>query len=265
MSEPFSTEPQENDKDEIKLHSSKKGLIIVSISILLILIAIGVILYFIFSSGSDSKEGGQNDEGGDIKNLTNYILAKYEIYDTEKEMILFYKSYIDSIESLKIDGKEENINNTKLFNTKGAHTIEIIFKNKLTSLESFFYYAESLIEVDLSKLNFIGIETLSEMFLGCTNLTKINFENFDSSKVYNISNMFKGCSNLKEIDLNLFKNNDNLIDIEGLFSGCSSLSKIDLKNLNTIYVINMSNLFYDCTSLQSLNIDNLKTENVFDM
>ena len=45
MSEPFSLEPQENDKDDIKINSSKKGLIIVSISILLILTS-----YFIIFS-----------------------------------------------------------------------------------------------------------------------------------------------------------------------------------------------------------------------
>ena len=150
MSEPFSTEVKGNDED-IKLNSSKKGLIIVSISILLILIAIGVILYFILSSGPDSK----NDESGDTKKYTNYILAKYNIFNTESETKLFYNSYIDSIESIKIDGQEEKINCTKIFNNSGVHSIEIVFKNKLTSLESLFYYAESLIEVDLSNLNFV--------------------------------------------------------------------------------------------------------------
>ena len=70
-----------------------------------------MILYFVFSSGPDSKK----DEIRDIKKFTNYILAEYNIFDNVRETRLFYNSYIDSIESIKIDGKEEKINCTKTF------------------------------------------------------------------------------------------------------------------------------------------------------
>jgi hypothetical protein len=52
-------------------------------------------------------------ENGDKKKFTNYILAKYNIFVNVRETRLFYNSYIDSIDSIKIDGKEEKIICTK--------------------------------------------------------------------------------------------------------------------------------------------------------
>jgi hypothetical protein len=52
-------------------------------------------------------------ENGDTKKFTNYILTKYNIFVNVRETRLFYNSYIDSIDSIKIDGKEEKIICTK--------------------------------------------------------------------------------------------------------------------------------------------------------
>ena len=145
---------------------------------LIILSLISIITYFIFLRPQ----------------YNNYIIAKYYFDTPVNETKLFDDSFLNSIKSMKIDEESVSINNIQNFNEKGDHTIELHFKNKLTSLDSLFFKVNSLTEVDLSNLYSTSIKTASDMFNGCSNLKEVIFKTFNPSKIYNISNMFSGCS-----------------------------------------------------------------------
>jgi hypothetical protein len=246
--EPFSEDVAEDDKG-IRVNSTKKGLIIVGIAIVLILVAIGLTLFFILSSNPKSN---------------NYINAKYRVDYPENTVKLFDESYLDSVESIKIDDKIETTKNEIQFDSKKEFTLEIRFKETLTKLNDFFYLARNLTEVDLSGLDSSNIKNSYNMFYRCINLKSVKFDKFDTSKLYNISKMFSECSSLESINFDL-SNSNELVDVYGLFSGCTKLAKIELGNINTNKVLNMSRLFFGCSSSKEINTGIFNTYKVTDM
>ena len=162
----------------------------------------------------------------------NSIKAYYIIHKGDEDTLLFHQSYLDSIESIKINGNDVNITNTKTFENSGNNQVEIKFKDKLTSLESLFLNCHNLNEIDLYNLTTENVDSTAEMFRGCNNLEKINFGDFETKNIKNISNMFFGCEKLTSIDVSFFEN-DKLVDIQGLFLNCGKLTKINFGNFNT--------------------------------
>ena len=124
-------------EEEIKMNTSKKSLILVGISIILIIVALVIILYFVFHTNIDDQ---------------NYIIAKFMIKNTTINNTIFYHTFKDSIDTMKINDTEVDINNYININQHGLATIELKFKNKLQKLDNLFYYANTLEEVDLSFL-----------------------------------------------------------------------------------------------------------------
>lgn len=134
------------------------------------------------------------------------------INEGDKDTTLFHSSYLDSIESIKINDNPINITNSYTFEKSGNNKVEIKFKNKLKSLNNLFYFCQSLNEVNLYNLSSDEVTSAADMFNGCTNLQKVNFSDFDTTNINNISNMFSGCEKLSSIDMSIF-DNDKLIDI----------------------------------------------------
>ena len=65
---------------------------------------------------------------------------------------------------------------------------------------------------------------MSEMFYGCSSLTKIDLSNFNTQNVTNMFGMLEGCSSLTNIDLSNF-NTQNVTYMIRIFDECSSLIK----------------------------------------
>jgi hypothetical protein len=101
---------EENNEDDIftkeiadttrepsmEISSSKKGLILISISIGIIFVAVAVILYFIFETHMDEQ---------------NYITAKYMIKDINISYIIFNKEFLNRVKKIKLNNKEITKNN----------------------------------------------------------------------------------------------------------------------------------------------------------
>ena len=98
-----------------------------------------------------------------------------------------------------------------------------------------------------------NLDTTSNMFNGCSNITEIDLSNIEISQVTGMSNMFSGCSSLKSIDLSNI-DTSTVLDMSNMFSGCSSLKSIDLSNIDTSTVLDMSNIFSGCSNLEFLNL-----------
>ena len=215
-----------------------------------------IILIIVFSCTKDNHPYIKLNRTTKV-NKPNIISMNYVIDEDNSKTVLFHPSFIDSVESIKINGENSNITNIKNLN-KGNNEIEIKFKEDLTSLEDLFFMCNTLQEINLYNLSTNKVTSTANMFYGCSNLKKVDLTEFNTKNIKNISNMFSGCSKLTSIDMNIF-NNDKLIDIQGLFSDCTELKSLDLEDFNTNNVINMSNMFYNCSSLKNLNIKNFKT------
>ena len=102
------------------------------------------------------------------------------------------------------------------------------------------------------------IESMQEMFMGCTSLTSFNLGVFTTNILKTMFDMFNGCTALASITNVGFQNQPSLFNtatvqtMGRMFCGCTSLSSIDLSSLNLSNVGTIDALFYNCTGLQSI-------------
>lgn len=240
-----------------------------------------------------------------MKIIDNSITIKLDIKDTKenmyylcdktnnKENINFYLLNKNNCEVL-IDGENTELKKYHKFNKPGLHTVQLLLKEKITSMEYMFYNCKNITNIDLNNLNASLITNIHSAFEKCAELDKIAGLNklFSYGKIKNISCLFSNCSKMKYLDISnlntknitnmkgLFNKCDNLVAINGLeklnttnakdmsymFSGCSKLKEIDISTFNTINLSNMSCMFKDCTELLEINgLPNIKTDNIQDI
>ena len=114
--EPFSDDLNSLGTEEnIKVNSTKKGLLIVFVAILLIVIAVGIILFVVLSSKPEENQQPPQppqpnpEEKKEIKNL---ILSKFVVEDITKQIKIYHQSYNNTISSLEVDNNAVKINYT---------------------------------------------------------------------------------------------------------------------------------------------------------
>ena len=80
----------------------------------------------------------------------------------------------------------------------------MILLDNITEMKSLFKGCKNLSEIDLSYINTSNIKSLYNLFYECKNLTYINFSNLNlnHNSINTIEEMFTGCTKLKEIVLN---------------------------------------------------------------
>ena len=99
------------------------------------------------------------------------------------------------------------------------------------SFYQMFIHCESLRKLDLTSFNPISARTLALMFYQCQSLEEILFspERFDTSNVTRMTDLFLGCRNLSSLDVSWF-NMGEVRSVKNMFMGCRSLPFIDLRN-----------------------------------
>ena len=145
---------------------------------------------------------------------------------------------------------DENINN-----------ITLKFNEDIETCSNMFYNCENITYIDLSHLDASKIISMRNMFNRCTNLEEINFGNIDSSSVEDMSGLFSYCFKLTSINLSNL-NISRVKDINNLFAYCSNLETIDFGNIDTSSVENMNQLFSGCYKLKSIDLSNFNTSKV---
>ena len=102
---------------------------------------------------------------------------------------------------------------------------------------------------NINYLNTSAVTNMTQMFYGCTGLTKLDVSGFDTHNVTTMNGMFQNCSKITTLDVTGF-DVSNVTSMANMFNGCS--------NLTTIYCNDdwkegrsrtSSNMFYNCTSL----------------
>jgi len=173
---------------------------------------------------------------------------------------------------------------------KEYNYITLEWDTKSKKYSKLFQNIDCAIEINLTKFDISGIESIKSMFINCNRLEYIDFGNFDTSSIIDMASMFEGCYTLKSLDLSVF-NTSNVKYMEYMFKDCFELSSlnlsnfqtpklermyymfygtfqlkdIDLSNFNTSLVTSMESLFYGCSSLNNINMSNFDTSKVTNM
>jgi surface protein len=108
--------------------------------------------------------------------------------------------------------------------------------------------------ISLNLLNFDTslVESMSDMFSGCSSLTSLNLSNFIISNIIFIGNMFSDCVNLEYINIISFnKSNSENFDYYDMFINTPEniVVCINKDNIQKIYpqIENKTCLIEDCT------------------
>ena len=91
------------------------------------------------------------------------------------------------------------------FNSLFSKILEVDSLRKLLVYVSMFSNCQSLISIDISKLDIKMIRYMNNIFSDCISLTFINASNVDASNVINMNSLFSNCRFLSSIGLTNFK------------------------------------------------------------
>lgn len=122
-----------------------------------------------------------------------------------------------------------------------------------------FQNQTSLLGIEYLQFNKM-INTMANMFDGCTNLKNINTTDWDTTSVTDMKYAFNNCSSLTSLDTSQF-NTDLVTDMSYMFSGCSKLTSINVSTFKTNLVTNMESMFGGCEKLENLDILHFNTSN----
>ena len=120
-----------------------------------------------------------------------------------------------SIQKVKLNGKDTNVNGKQIYLEVGEYVIEVIF-NSVTNGREMFLECKDIISIDLSNIQFSNNNDIYMMFYHCDNLKFLDLSNFSTSEIgntqYNIQYVFAFCNNLKYINLYNFTGNKNIFE-----------------------------------------------------
>ena len=189
------------------------------------------------------------------------LILKYTSDDAEK-VTLFSSDLKDSISSLTIDGvKVETISNEHTFEKKGEHEVQVALNKDLETMKELFSGCTNLVEVDFSQINTEKVKSMEALFKGCSKLTAVTIT--DTSSVESMKEMFSSCTSLTEVNLDYFVTS-KVTDMSKMFSG-SALTSLDLSSFNTSLLDDMSSMFYDMKDITTLDLQKFDTKNVKNM
>ena len=136
--------------------------------------------------------------------------------------------------------------------------------DQVQSMKEMFDGCSSLTELTLSSFDPSSVTDLELMFANCSSLTELTLSSFDTSSVTTMRSMFYRCSSLTELELSSF-DTSKVTNMYGMFDGCSSLTDLDLSSFDTSRVTDMREMFYQCSSLRNLDLSSFNTSNVPEM
>ena len=178
---------------------------------------------------------------------------------TKNDLILTFITLIKSIILINLlyKAKSTILNQCLSLNSKITLKVKGIGENKI--LGNYFNdYIDSIY------INENRQETISQQYNFDQNENSVEIIFKDNNNLNNLNNMFSQCANITEMDLSQF--NASLVTNMGfMFQGCTSLTSLNLTNFNTSFVNIIRFMFKDCSSLTSLNLSHFNTSSVTDM
>ena len=209
----------------------------------------------------------------------NEIICKYEIKDTNSEILLFNyenemnshkdwnnKEEIEQNMDIYYNGKKLQFNNRFKADKPGIYSIKLKFKRIVKSIRKLFHDCKNLIYVDITNLISNNLSDISYLFSKCINLKEIKgITHLVSENIQNMEHLFSFCENLRIINgLNKLITN-NVYYMNNMFDNCKSLEYLGISNFDTSNVITLKGIFKGCESLKQIKgLNNFNTNNVLD-
>ena len=207
-------------------------------------------IYFLDNTDYIDKDTGKKHFHDNLKELSQYNVKMYIIFQNEEKEYKYNKFFIP--------------------NNEGKYIIRLRFKKRIKDCSHMFNCCNNITSINLSSFDTKNVTNMSYMFYNCKRLEELDLSSFDTRKVTNMSHMFhmdsmhcEDCS-LKKINLLSF-NTENVTDMSYMFYNCFYLKKLDLSNFDTKNTIDMSYMFYNCCYLEKLVLSNFDTINVKNM
>lgn len=217
----------------------------------------------------------------DVSALQDESIKAYIIDDSG------YKLYIISDYVIKLPIQSGQIYKSAGLFQDFVNTKSIIFNNVDTSdctdMSAMFKHCSSLEKIENIKyFNTSNVNWMSDMFLGCSEISELDLSGWNTKKVTNIINMFSNCHKLNKIiglenldvsnvaycasafqqtyelnNLNLSNwNISKATDFSTMF-GWAYATEIDIRNLDMSLAENTSHMFDGTSSLENLYMNNV--------
>ena len=138
----------------------------------------------------------------------------------------------------------------------------IKWANKITNMESMFYWDNLLTWIDLSNFDLSKVKNMYWMFQSCYSLKNINFWDSKIKPEWSLYSMFENNYYLTSIDLSNFDTSE-VTDMAYMFASNYSNEELDLSTFDTSKVTRMNYMFNWNRNLKTIYVsNNLKTTNV---
>lgn len=199
-----------------------------------------------------------------MKRLKEIDLSNVDMSKTKNMHYMF--GYCSGLQNISLNAKKA-AHPTKMTQMFASCTSlqSVTFGNmdtsENTSWNYCFYECYNLKSVDFEKINVSKAESFNLMFGCCFNLRAADMSGWICNTPVDMSDMFNGCTSLTKVTFpenGLYPDNTN-----GLFRGCLSLNSI--KNMNKLYtssVTDMAYMFFGCKSITSLDLSHFDTTKV---
>ncbi|MFJ1323298.1 hypothetical protein ACILDT_09825 [Capnocytophaga canis] len=174
-----------------------------------------------------------------------------EITTTQPNQTFEWERVYGDVRYYDWDNGVRTNNKSHTFPKAGTYTIKIV-----GNIDSFKINKKHQQNPLITKIIQVAntINSFSDCFAGCTNLTSIPAGLFDKNiSVVSFWSCFADCTNLTSIPAGLFDKNISAISFISCFAGCSNLTAIPAglfdKNTN---VTNFDSCFYSCSKLTTI-------------
>ena len=188
-----------------------------------------------------------------MKDIVEYITEKFKINSSTDYQIEKPENKYKLIAIIKERCTEDDILYLNDINIANIDNLSWIFDCK---------EAKSITKIDISSWDFSKVKTIHGMFKNLNNLKEIVFpDKINLLNCKDMSQLFIGCTNLTKLNINDW-NVKNVENISGMFCRCNKISNLDLSKWDIGNVKKMNNTFKECESLSNANFVNLDVWNV---
>ena len=224
--------------------------------------------------GFIEKEGGKNGEFVEYdkktaqaiwtsanNTLTFFYGKQYKVGDTFKNGKTVTKVWSGSqVTSTTLDNNYNTPWTTTVKEKLSSVVIDDSFKDVvLYNTKSWFRNCTNLYTVtNPGNLNMSKVTDMSNMFRGCSTLSRLDVSKWDVSSCQQMNATFHDCSSLKTLDVSKW-NTASAVYMNYMFHGCTALTSLDVSKWNTSKVYTFTYMFYDCRKLAALDVSKWDT------
>ena len=164
--------------------------------------------------------------------------------------------YLDKIKFIYLYNKKYE--KTESLELKSNSKLEIYFSSSLSSIDYFcsnekVNFADNIVSVDLSHLDFRELTSINNLFKGCKTLESVDLSNYNKAKIKGMVSLFDGCEKLKSVDLSGL-DTSSVTSISSMFLNCISLEVIYMTGLELSKVDTADKTFFIDTDFDSSKI-----------